>query len=121
MFYVLLRQVKVHGWRTLLTHPDVLGEHSYTILEQGVNERTARVDSFRRWDLFTRIEASEHHIYLFLSDTAAAIVPVRAFSGRSEAARFLERARASWHASRSLAPGSAQDSEPLGARGDASP
>src|SRR5215208_2962843 len=22
MYYVLLRQVKVHGWRTLLTHPD---------------------------------------------------------------------------------------------------
>jgi len=90
-------KVKRDVMRTAAKRPGVLGEHTIEIDAEGVRERTAVNDTFTSWKGVHNIVDDKKHIYLFVAENMAHVVPKRAFASDLDAQAFVELANTCWY------------------------
>lgn len=78
----------------------ILGEHELEIQEEGLIERTEFNQTVYRWKGFHKIVATRKHLYIYVTDNNAHIVPRRCFASvieeqmfRSELEKHFAKAR----------------------------
>lgn len=66
----------------------VLGEHELDIQEEGLVERTEFNQTVHRWKGFHKIVSTRKHLYIYVTDNNAHVVPRRCFSSVTEEQMF---------------------------------
>lgn len=71
----------------------VLGRHEMLLEENEVMERTSLNEMRNAWSGIERVVENERYIFIYLSSSAAHVIPKRAFAAPEEARSFFETAR----------------------------
>ncbi len=72
----------------------VLGRHVLTLSPDGLRDESAHTRSEASWDSVARVARTRDHLFIYLNDVSAHVVPARAFRDREEFERFAETATA---------------------------
>lgn len=78
------------------TGKGILGEHTITIMPDGLHEQTAVCDSLQRWEGVQHIAENSRYIFLFIDTHMAHVIPKRAFPSDAAWQAFLAQAREYW-------------------------
>lgn len=70
-----------------------LGRHSLTISPSGVQDRSEGGESDVRWQNTVRVAWTPEHLFIYLTETRAHVVPARAFASEDDFRAFRDRAR----------------------------
>jgi hypothetical protein len=71
----------------------ILGDHQISISSEGMVETTAVSENRYRWAGVPRIERTATHLFLWMNDISAHIVPLSAFPSAAAASEFELRAQ----------------------------
>jgi hypothetical protein len=78
----------------------ILTEHTVTVDDEGVSEKTAVNEGLARWAAVTRIAWTGWHIFVYVGPNAAHMIPRRAFDSESEYDKLHETLVMLWAQSR---------------------
>ena len=67
-----------------------IGGCTLKVIENGLLEKTSLGETLLKWSDVVRLEQSKHHVYLYMSDDAAIIIPKEMVSEDSDYKEFYE-------------------------------
>lgn len=67
----------------------VLGKRKFIITDEGLYEETKNGKSFQEWNGIKDIEVNKKHIFVFVDNVAAYIIPKRYFSNQEEQKKYI--------------------------------
>jgi hypothetical protein len=72
---------------------NVLGEHELRLTDAGMLSRSANSETMRKWTGLFKVKSVKNHLFLYVNETAAVIVPKRCFMSAAEAQSFEQMIR----------------------------
>jgi hypothetical protein len=70
-----------------------LGSRTYVVSAEGLRERSRQFDTLTRWCGVREVDETPDHIFVFIDNCQAHIVPKRAFASADECRRFSSELR----------------------------
>jgi len=71
----------------------VLGEHVLTLTDAGMSTRSPHAETSRKWTGLLKVASTNKHLFLYVNEMAAQIVPKRFFTSPAEAQSFEQMIR----------------------------
>jgi hypothetical protein len=82
MFLIIFLMVRTNKFKGLL------GEHVLTLTDAGMSTRSPHTESSRKWTGLLKLASTNKHLFLYVNETSAQIVPKRYFASPAEAQSF---------------------------------
>jgi hypothetical protein len=70
-----------------------LGIRTYKLVDEGLLERSRHHEHLTRWSGFCGVDETKTHIFVFIDNCQAHIIPKRGFAEESQCAAFVEELR----------------------------
>lgn len=70
----------------------IVGEYHLSVTSEGLLENSPRGEKLIKWDTIEKVEGSKRHVYLYLTEVAAIIIPKETISKDSQFSAFYDEA-----------------------------
>jgi len=77
-----------------------IGPDEITIGPKGIKRKNRYIEEKMKWEGIIRITETKDHVFFFVTDSTAYIIPMRAFKKKKEKGNFIREAHDLWDRSR---------------------